>query len=183
MSVPPREEPPTTPGAEIEVPRLLRLSVVPLRDLRPDDKTAIIHLGTEAHGVDFGGLFAFLSDSVHVLAHLDGALVGHACWSPRRLQSAAQPPLLSAWVDAVSTAPTHQRRGIGSHVMRRLAAEIAGFDLGALGTDRLAFYERLGWEVWRGPTSDVHHDPLDTLMILRTATTPPLDPTTRMTAV
>jgi aminoglycoside 2'-N-acetyltransferase I len=26
------------------------------------------------------------------------------------------------------------------------------FQLGALGTGRVAFYERLGWVVWKGPT-------------------------------
>jgi aminoglycoside 2'-N-acetyltransferase I len=30
---------------------------------------------------------------------------------------------------------------------------VANFELGALGTGSQGFYERLGWQVWRGPTS------------------------------
>lgn len=159
-----------------------RLTIAPLDDLTAVDRTAIIRLCTGAHDVDFGRLFEFLSDPTHVLASLGDELVGHACWTPRRLRPAGMPPLRTAWVDAVSTAPAHQNRGFGSLVMRRLAAETVGFALGALGTERLTFYERLGWEAWRGQTEGVLHDPLDTLMVLRTATTPALDVAARITA-
>jgi aminoglycoside 2'-N-acetyltransferase I len=38
--------------------------------------------------------------------------------------------------------------------MRSAGEEIrARFELGALGTGSHAFYERLGWRTWRGPTS------------------------------
>ena len=163
-------------------PARARVLIVPVANLTTADKTAIIRLCSEAHGVDFGRLFEFLSDPNHVLAYLGDELVGHACWTTRRLRPGGLPPLRTAWVDAVSTAPAHQNRGIGSLVMQRLAAETAAFELGALGTDRLTFYERLGWAAWRGSTEDVLHDPLDTLMVLRTATTPPLDLTAPITA-
>ena len=47
----------------------------------------------------------------------------------------------------------------------------------------MPFFERLGWERWRGPTVGVLHDPLDTLMVLRTATTPSVDTASPITAV
>jgi hypothetical protein len=68
----------------------------------------------------------------------------------------------------------------------RLATEIAGFELGALSTERHAFYARLGWEIWQGPLAvrtpaglelTAFDDPNDRVMILRTPRTPPLDPT------
>ena len=59
--------------------------------------------------------------------------------------------------------------------MRRLADETADFELRGLGTERMTFFERLGWERWHGSTEGVLHDPLDSLMILRTTATPPLD--------
>lgn len=57
----------------------------------------------------------------------------------------------TAYVDAVSTLPEHQGRGYGSAVMRHLGANIDDYEIGCLETDRIGFYGRLGWEVWRGP--------------------------------
>ena len=151
------------------------LAVVPLGSLGPVRKAAIVRVCSDALGADCGSLFDYLTASTHVLAALDGRLVGHACWSSRQLQPVGLPPLRTAWVDAVSVGPTHQRRGIGSLVMRRLADETADFELRALGTGQIAYFARLGWEAWEGLTTGVHHDPLDSLMILRTATSPHLD--------
>ena len=152
-----------------------RLSTVALPDLTAAQREAIVRLCTAAHGVDFGPLFDFLRDSTHVLARLGDEIVGHACWSARGVQPAGLPRLRAAFVDAVATAPEHQGRGIGSAVMRRLAEEVAAWDLGALGTERVWFYERLGWERWRGPLDGLPDDPSDVVMILRTPRTPPLD--------
>lgn len=65
--------------------------------------------------------------------------------------------------------------------------EIQGFDLGGLSTPRVAFYARLGWERWRGPTAVQAKDgivptPDDTVMIWRTPKTPALDTTTLLVA-
>jgi GNAT superfamily N-acetyltransferase len=158
------------------------LSVVPLADLGPAGEAAIVRLCSEALATDCGSLFGFLSASTHVLADLDGLLVGHACWTMRQLQPSGVRPLRTAWVDAVTVAPAHQRRGIGRLVMRRLAALTADVELRALGTERMSFFEQLGWERWQGPTVRVLHDPLDTLMILRTASSPELDLTQRISA-
>ena len=35
--------------------------------------------------------------------------------------------------------------------MRRLTAEIGDYEIGCLQTDRVGFYDRLGWELWQGP--------------------------------
>jgi aminoglycoside 2'-N-acetyltransferase I len=56
------------------------------------------------------------------------------------------------------------------------------FELGALSTGLHAFYMRLGWERWRGPTGvrietgvDLTPDEDDGIMILRTPSTPELN--------
>jgi len=47
-----------------------------------------------------------------------------------------------------------QGEGFGSRVMREVSSYIReNFEFGALGTGRHAFYERLGWLTWRGPSS------------------------------
>jgi aminoglycoside 2'-N-acetyltransferase I len=58
------------------------------------------------------------------------------------------------------------------------------FELGALATGRQSFYARLGWELWRGPTSvrsarGPRRTPEEdgTVMFLRTRTTRDLDGT------
>ncbi len=35
--------------------------------------------------------------------------------------------------------------------MRHLASVVGDFDIACLETERVGFYERLGWEEWRGP--------------------------------
>ena len=58
----------------------------------------------------------------------------------------------------------------------------AGYELGALGTGEIGFYERLGWRVWQGPTSvrtavGERRTPDEDggIMVLLTRATPPID--------
>ncbi len=163
-------------------PPPLQLRVRPADALTPSDRSAIVALCEAAFDEDFGRLFELLPGSTHVLAHLGGTLVSHACWVTRQLQPGALPPLRAAYVEAVATLPAYGGRGYGSAVMTRLAAEIArgDYDLGALAPARYAFYERLGWERWRGPTA-IRTDrgllptPDDDVLILRLPRTPELD--------
>lgn len=90
---------------------------------------------------------------VHVLAEIDGRIVAHAAVVERDIRLDGR-PYRTAYVEAVAVDPTLQRGGIGSAVMREVAAVIdEAFELGALATGTPEFYERLGWRTWRGPTS------------------------------
>jgi aminoglycoside 2'-N-acetyltransferase I len=72
--------------------------------------------------------------------------------------------------------------------MQRFAEEAAGSELQALSSEEaIGFYERLGWERWRGPTAvrtprGIRPTPNDTVLIRRTSTTPALDLTARLIA-
>jgi aminoglycoside 2'-N-acetyltransferase I len=166
----------------------LDLAIVPTAALTAATRAEIIAMCNRAFGDDrFTSFFDYVTDSMHVLGTMDGALVGHACWTERRLQPEGLSPLRTAYVDAVAMEPGYQGRGIGSAVMRRLARETAACQLQALSTDDAAgFYERLGWERWRGPTAG--HTPQglqatnDLVLIHRTSTTPALDLTTLLIA-
>jgi aminoglycoside 2'-N-acetyltransferase I len=165
-----------------------------LRTLRTSEldeatRAAVVRLCLDAHQVgDFENLFSYLPpDGLHVLADLGDELVGHAVVTTRWLQPLELPLLRTAYVDAVSTSPAQQRQGIGSAVMTQLASAIGDYDVACLETDRVSFYERLGWEEWRGPlagrsfeglipTPDQHG-----VMILRLPRTPELDPDTLLT--
>lgn len=116
----------------------------------------------------------------HVLAKQDGMLVGHASWVPRQLQPEGLPLLQTAYVEDVGIHPTVQGMGVGTAVMRRMAEEIKGFEVGGLATGKFGFYARLGWEIWRGKTATRTAQGLlfnedEGLMILRLARTPSLD--------
>ena len=96
----------------------------------------------------------------------------------------------TADVEAVAVLPARQGTGLGTAVMRALGEIVArDFALGALSTGEWHFYERLGWERWRGPTwvrypdgrRERTPDDDDSLMILRTPRTPALDPSAPLT--
>jgi len=149
----------------------------------PDDPrwTAIVTLCRDAYDEDLDALLRTLRPLGHVLAWLDGELVAHACWVERALVPGAQPPLRTAFVEAVATAPAHQRRGYASAVLERLVAAVAGeFELAALAPSDPRFYERLGWQLWRGPLGIRAADglvatPGEQVMIMRLPRTPALD--------
>jgi aminoglycoside 2'-N-acetyltransferase I len=89
----------------------------------------------------------------HFVLEADGALRSHAAVVERSLQVPNR-VLRAGYVEAVATAPAHQGVGYGTRVMRAVGAFIAEqFDVGALGTGRHGFYERLNWRTWRGPSS------------------------------
>jgi aminoglycoside 2'-N-acetyltransferase I len=149
-------------------------------ELSPADKREIVVLCTCAFDEDFSSLFHYVQAADHVLAHLDGRLVGHAVWGTRWLQPEGAGLLRTAYVDAMASDPGLWGRGVGSAVMLRLAEETCEYDIGGLATERPGFYSRLGWERWPGPTGArkdgrVVPTPDDLVMILRTPRTPPLD--------
>lgn len=88
----------------------------------------------------------------HVVVVERGALVAHAAVVPRELEIGGR-PFRAGYVEAVGTAPARRRRGFGLAAMRRVGEILrAELELGALSTREHGFYERLGWERWRGPS-------------------------------
>jgi aminoglycoside 2'-N-acetyltransferase I len=89
---------------------------------------------------------------LHFLLEEGDTIVAHASVVERELHTRGH-RLATGYVEAVATRPTHQRRGHGSALMREVGEYIdETFELGALDTGSSAFYERLGWVVWKGPT-------------------------------
>lgn len=89
---------------------------------------------------------------IHFLVGEAGRIVGHASVVERDIRVAGR-PVRTGYVEAVATAVDRQRAGIGTAVMRAVAEHLDAYELGALGTAEHAFYERLGWTTWRGPSS------------------------------
>jgi aminoglycoside 2'-N-acetyltransferase I len=118
----------------------------------------------------------------HFILTSDGRIVCHASVVKRELHVAGT-PLQTGYVEAVATAPDVQGLGYGSAVMRSVNEHVtANFELGALGTGSQAFYERLGWQIWRGPSfvrtgrgEERTADEDGYILVLPTATSPALD--------
>ena len=90
-----------------------------------------------------GGWHAFVAE--------DGAVVAHAAVVERRILAGGR-DYAAGYVEAVAVRPDRQGRGLGSRVMAALDELIRDrFELGVLSTGEWHFYERLGWERWRGP--------------------------------
>lgn len=166
----------------------LTIQVVPSAHLSDADRKTIIALCNRAYEDDLEPLFDTFVGATHVLAYHNGHLVSHALWVTRYLQVGSGPLLRTAYIEAVATDPAYRNRGFATAIMKRIADEIGDYELAALSPSSVAFYERLGWELWRGPLfirteTDVLPTPADEqVMILRLPKTPPLDPNAPLSA-
>lgn len=149
---------------------------------------AIIDLCSEVFQLDYAYYLNLCPDRRHVLGYAGDQLVAHALWLDRPLRVDDGPWLNAAYVEGVATHVDHRGQGYGAAVMRRLQAEIAGYDLGALSPAVPEWYARLGWERWRGPLW-IEHDGIleatpedEVVLIYRTARTPALDLAASLTA-
>jgi aminoglycoside 2'-N-acetyltransferase I len=159
------------------------VEMVDTEALTAAQRREIILVCVEAHdSTEFERLFSFIpSGGRHFLAFDGSTLVSHAVVTVRWARPEGLEPLKTAFVDAVSTLPSFQGRGFASAAMRKLAASIEDFEIGCLQTDRVSFYERLGWELWRGPLAGRSGEALIPtpwqrgVMVLRLPRTPSID--------
>lgn len=153
-------------------------------DLSATTRAEIVQLCIAAHQEeDFKNLFTYVSaGGWHFLGYCAETLVSHAMVTTRWLQPDGHPFLKTAYIDAVATLPANQGLGYGSALMRQLANDIDyEYVIACLETERPTFYERLGWQTWRGPLAGrSEHGLIPTpdqrgVMVLRLSQTPPLD--------
>ena len=126
-------------------------------------------------------MFASFSDPIHVLGYRTGKLVSHALWITRWLQINHGQMLRTAYVEFVATEQAYRGLGYASLLMKRVQKEIQDYQLAALSPANVGFYERLGWELWRGPlcirteTGLISSPAHEEAMVLRLSRTPDLD--------
>jgi aminoglycoside 2'-N-acetyltransferase I len=163
-----------------------------LRRLRTDqltdaDVSALRTVLADAFGTDDDERFTdsdweHAIGGTHFVLDVDGDIAAHASVVTRILEIEER-PVRTGYVEAVAVAPARQGFGYGTIVMRDVGAFIdERFDLGALGTGSHHFYERLGWQTWRGPAwVRTAEGPIRTpdedgfILVLPTRTSPPLD--------
>jgi aminoglycoside 2'-N-acetyltransferase I len=126
--------------------------------------------------------WAHANGGVHVwLSGADG-IVSHGSLVTRTLVCDGH-TLVVGYVEAVATAAAYRRQGHGATVMRHIGELIqTRHPLGVLSTGPHAFYEKLGWQRWRGSTFVQGASGLvrtasddDGVMVLTTPSSPALD--------
>lgn len=156
------------------------IQVTPSENLPDNLRREILSLCNRAYEEDMEALFETFLNATHVLGYSDNQLVCHALWVTRFLQAGDHPPLQTAYVEAVATEARYRKRGFASAVMAHLAGAIQDYELAALSPFSVDYYQRLGWELWRGPLfirqdSSLLHTPDEEVMIYRLPQTPMLN--------
>ncbi|MES2521818.1 MAG: GNAT family N-acetyltransferase [Gemmatimonadota bacterium] len=142
-----------------------------------DLQKSVLRLLGDAYSDNLADYLRNVGRGVHLLGRVDGELVTHGMIVDRGLQVGEQPPLRTAYVELVATAPRAQGRGYASALMVHLVEHMAEYALAALSPVNVGFYQQFGWEKWRGPLSvrsNFHtvRTPEDEVMILRLPRTP-----------
>ncbi|CCH90575.1 Aminoglycoside 2'-N-acetyltransferase (modular protein) [Modestobacter italicus] len=136
-----------------------RLRTAPTADLSPAELSCVRALLDDAFAGRFGDDdWSHALGGVHVLAAVDGDIVGHGSVVLRQLV-AGERTLRTGYVEAVATAASWRRRGVGSAVMAEVERLVAGgFELGALSSSRqgVRFYAARGWQRWTGAVAARH---------------------------
>ena len=144
-------------------------------------RRAIVELCNRAYEEDMGTILDTFADATHLVGYHGNSFVSHALWVTRHLQAGTDPIMRTAYVEAVATDAEYRSRGFASAIMKHLIGEIQHYDMAALSPSSVAFYERLGWELWRGPLFIRKNDNLipslddEEVMIFRLPKTPVLD--------
>jgi aminoglycoside 2'-N-acetyltransferase I len=161
-----------------------RLHVVQTEEIDAETFDGLTALCEAAFEEPFARVWERVGPGIHVYLEGEGRLLAHAMIVDRRLSIGHEGDLALdvGYVENVATQPDSRGRGHGTRVMREIGRIVADeYVLGALATGSHGFYERLGWETWRGPTwvrmldgqrvrsADEDGD----VMVLRTPRTPP----------
>ena len=165
------------------------VTVLATENLTAAQRSSVIDVCSEAHESDeFKHLFSFIpSGGRHFLAYRGPELVSHAVVTTRWVQPEGHDAMRTAFVDAVATLPRFQGQGYASATLGRLAVEVSDYEIGCLQTDRVEFYERRGWELWRGSLAGRGEGGLIPtpqqrgVMVLRLPWTPSVDLATELT--
>lgn len=136
-------------------PPALRLRIAQTEEIDPATFEQLTELCEAAFDESFAMAWASVGPGIHAFLEGDGLVVAHAMVVDRRAYIGHEGDLALdvGYVEHVATRRELHGQGHGSRVMREVGRIIADeYVLGALSTGSNAFYERLGWETWRGPT-------------------------------
>jgi aminoglycoside 2'-N-acetyltransferase I len=89
---------------------------------------------------------------IHYLLRYGDRLVAHGALVPRYLRQGGR-VLRGVYGESMATLNDWRNFGFGSAIVAMATAEIRrNYDIGVFAASRYGFYQRLGWDKWRGPT-------------------------------
>ena len=160
---------------------MIALRVVRTADLTTAEWAELTDLCVAAFDEPWDDYWESIGPGVHVIAtDAAGRILAHAAIMDRLLYPGTS-VVRAGYVEAVAVLPERQRSGLGTQVMEVIDRMLdEGYELGALGTGSHAFYARLGWVIWQGPTWIRERDGTllrsaaedGDIMVRRTPTTP-----------
>ncbi len=173
-----------TPKSDRIVLRRLGTDELTAREVRAIRRLLVAAFGSQEEEAFTEDDWQHALGGLHFVIDIHGEVVAHAAVVERELHVDGR-RLRTGYVEAVATAVKHRGMGLGTMVMREVGYYIQEhFELGALGTGRHGFYQRLGWLTWQGPSSvrsDTGMRPTPEedgyILVLQTPSSPPLDVT------
>jgi aminoglycoside 2'-N-acetyltransferase I len=158
----------------------LNIERVATHQLSSAQASEVRDLCDAAYGVLTAPFFDSVGPGAHLLGLRAGVLVCHLMWVTRWLQPAGRSPLQTAYVELVATAPTQQRQGYATALLKALPPLLEGFEVAALCPATEQLYLRVGWRFWDGPLfhrrgGQMIPDPEERVMLLPLPRTPHLD--------
>jgi predicted acetyltransferase len=162
------------------MPNSLAIERVSTTALSSQMAAAVRSLCAAAYQAEMGQYFKDIGPGEHLLGLNDGMLVAHLMWVTRWLQPGESPPLRTAYVELVATAPHARRRGYASALLQNFVSQVDDYQLAALSPATPDLYARLGWTFWRGPLAVRHGaqfvpTPEETIMVHHLPLTPVLN--------
>jgi len=160
----------------------LTIQRIATADVPPTTRTALLALCDAAYREPIEPYLEAIGHGEHLLGMQGGVLVSHLMWVTRWLQPDGMPPLKTAYVELVATAPDAQDRGYATQLLEAFPNLVRDHAVAALSPATDGLYSRLGWRYWRGPLAVRHEDglvptPDDRIMILHLPRTPEMDDT------
>lgn len=134
----------------------VRIRTAQTDELDPERLAELTRLCEAAFHEPFASAWERVGPGLHVMAEAGGRVVAHAMIIDRRIYLGHEADIAIdvGYVEHVASLPEVQGQGHGAAAMRRVGEIIVQeYALGALATGSNAFYARLGWETWMGPTS------------------------------
>jgi aminoglycoside 2'-N-acetyltransferase I len=160
-----------------------RVQTAQTDELDPERFAEITEVCEAAFGTPFAPVWDRVGPGLHVTAEVDGRIAAHAMIVDRPLyfEHETDVGIDTGYVENVATHPDLQGHGHAAAVMREINRILHDeYALGGLITTKNAFYAKIGWETWRGPSwvrmadgqriRSADHD--GQIMILRTSRTP-----------
>ncbi|MCZ2977984.1 GNAT family N-acetyltransferase [Acinetobacter baumannii] len=133
----------------------MQFKIIAAQDLDKNQRYQIAELCFSAFDEDPWSQYTFMQKAIHVVGILNNQIVSHALWTDRVFTINGSSDVKTAYVEYVTTDYTMRGKGLATQLLKYLVETLTHLEYGlaALQPENEAFYEKLGWTVWKGNLS------------------------------